>query len=669
MGVTVFLRADYNPLGDPAMPLIMFIMCVLGDLISRLLFRLADVKIRRFGWRGLWMTKQIEGTVDDDVAVKLAIGEGRQADLEQERLELQALNSERFRHRFLERNRPWILQHLVELLTPRSLERPGPDGRPAVEYIRDVYAELMAMGEGARHPKDREDISSDDEDDNEKQYAKWSRAPLQGASLLIARLWLEKARKRRAFMKHVLGIIEAHKADRCAITGRTEAMGAKLVCVLARDGKPDKQAIDALIAGFEETYGTAERDANLWKAYFRTHAEFMTLDQAVLDARERERVARMSLKPPGASRKTRPDDVSSDDDEEDVVFDPLVVVRSSPEGRMLSKWLGAARSRLGGSFPRPEARESMERYAEKMRKRKLQGGKRKIAGVTAPEEPEVSSRFSKRVVRLDAASTALAKRWLRTAQDAIAKRFADKAKNLRDECSKTLAHMPPEEEWYYGADLVYTGRQIVERGEELYNTQLGLEAEAAVRIRRIETEFAAFERDRTDVLKARTEKFEKELADSADAAQADLDLRLRELERERETRRAQCDDEERQAREEHGAVPAKVLEAHARLIDDIDHEIRRERHGRERQRTTFEAEQRAFHDRNTDTDRQTILDRKISAVANVRQIRRETQDRIRAGEDAWQAEAAKWLGTAKRKVQLKRREDMEQAAQKRRRRK
>ena len=46
------------------------------------------------------MTKQIEGTVDDDVAVKLAIGEGRQADLEQERLELQALNSERFRHRF-----------------------------------------------------------------------------------------------------------------------------------------------------------------------------------------------------------------------------------------------------------------------------------------------------------------------------------------------------------------------------------------------------------------------------------------------------------------------------------------------------------------------------------------------------------------------------------------
>lgn len=39
--------------------------------------------------------------------------------------------------------------------------------RPTVEYIRDVYAELMAMGEGARRPGDRSDISSDEEDELE----------------------------------------------------------------------------------------------------------------------------------------------------------------------------------------------------------------------------------------------------------------------------------------------------------------------------------------------------------------------------------------------------------------------------------------------------------------------------------------------------------------------
>lgn len=39
--------------------------------------------------------------------------------------------------------------------------------RPAVEYIRDVYAELVGMGEGARRPGDRSDISSDEEDEME----------------------------------------------------------------------------------------------------------------------------------------------------------------------------------------------------------------------------------------------------------------------------------------------------------------------------------------------------------------------------------------------------------------------------------------------------------------------------------------------------------------------
>ena len=34
---------------------------------------------------------------------------------------------------------------ISQLLTPRSLDQPGPDGRPTIEYVRDVYAELMAM--------------------------------------------------------------------------------------------------------------------------------------------------------------------------------------------------------------------------------------------------------------------------------------------------------------------------------------------------------------------------------------------------------------------------------------------------------------------------------------------------------------------------------------------
>lgn len=47
----------------------------------------------------------------------------------------------------------------------------------------------------------------------------------------------------------------------------------------------------------------------------------------------------------------------------EAVFDAVVVTRTSPEGRMMSKWLRAARTKLGGEhlFPKPEAKAQMER--------------------------------------------------------------------------------------------------------------------------------------------------------------------------------------------------------------------------------------------------------------------------------------------------------------------
>ena len=87
-------RRDAPHKSTPIVRAQVVIMLLYLDFLQHMLFRAADIRIRKLKWRGLWMTKQIEGTVDDDVAVKLAIGEGRQADLEQERLELQALNSD-----------------------------------------------------------------------------------------------------------------------------------------------------------------------------------------------------------------------------------------------------------------------------------------------------------------------------------------------------------------------------------------------------------------------------------------------------------------------------------------------------------------------------------------------------------------------------------------------
>ena len=56
--------------------------------------------------------------------------------------------------------------------------------------------------------------------------------------------------------------------------------------------------------------------------------------------------------------------------------------------------------------------------------------------------------------------------------------------------------MPEEDEWFYGADLRFEGRQVLTRGDALRADQLTLEAEAAVRVRRIEADFQAFEQEK-----------------------------------------------------------------------------------------------------------------------------------------------------------------------------
>jgi asparagine synthetase B (glutamine-hydrolysing) len=47
-----------------------------------------------------------------------------------------------------------------------------------------------------------------------------------------------------------------------------------------------------------------------------------------------------------------------------------VVSRTSPEGKMMSKWLIAARKKLGGRFPRDDAKKEVDRYAKKMKQLK-----------------------------------------------------------------------------------------------------------------------------------------------------------------------------------------------------------------------------------------------------------------------------------------------------------
>ncbi|KAK1733572.1 IPT/TIG domain-containing protein [Skeletonema marinoi] len=254
LGLTICLRKRYNFLADPVFPLVVAIVILLSELIARMCILISNNKVDVICWNGIWRVAEGKGVMDDVIAAKLAIGEGRQEDLEEERRDLMALNSDSFRRKFIDKNRPWILQHLIQLVTPRSLQSTGPDNRPLVDYIRDVYSDLQTVGEGKRRPGDA-DVSSDDSSDDEFEMRRqWERTPLDGSRLLIAQIWLQKARKRRVFTSTISGIIDKRKDDHCHSCYQTCSYES-LTVGLAWEGDYSTSAIDNLIHLFETIMG------------------------------------------------------------------------------------------------------------------------------------------------------------------------------------------------------------------------------------------------------------------------------------------------------------------------------------------------------------------------------------------------------------------------------
>merc|ERR1711871_1230248 len=481
---------------------------------------------------GIWGRKSLQGTVDDEIAAKLAIGQGHQAALEAERLELQALNSERFRHRFLDRSRPWVLQHLVELLTPRTLQMPGADGRPVIEYIRDVYHELMALGEGRRRPGDREDISSDSGDEGLRdRQAGWSNAPLNKSSAALLRHWLTTARRRRALKKLVEGTIRRACGDTCALCGCTTAGGNVMRCDLALDGKTSDHAIDELIKGFEIKYPGRKFEPNLWSSYFRTEAQFITRCQKCVNKLEQARASKIQ-RHTGAGRATRAADISDDDSEEDeqTVFEPMVVTRTSAEGKVMSKWLNAARRRLGGVFPRPNARAEMEAYAAKMRDYKLRKAKRdkRALGFISEDEDE-DGNIKLKIGHINAASKAIAQLWLIRAREVQKQTIIKQREDMKVNLQRVREHLTEETDWYYGQELRLTGQSLKEEGDRLEEVRRQHFADAKAAARKLEDELQEFILEKEAQMQAEIDQIEEKMRDDRVKLLEKAEMRIQEI--------------------------------------------------------------------------------------------------------------------------------------------
>merc|ERR1712072_1368661 len=82
--------------------------------------------------------------------------------------------------------------------------------------------------------------------------------------------------------------------------------------------------------------------------------------------------------------------------------------------------------------------------------------------------------------------------WLRKARDK--KDIDDKAKAeaIRKQVDDTLAKMKEEDDWFFGSELRVNGRSLVKEGITLTEDQRSHEAEMAVKLRRIEEDYAKF---------------------------------------------------------------------------------------------------------------------------------------------------------------------------------
>lgn len=365
---------------------------------------------------------------------------------------------------------------------------------------------------------------------------------------------------------------------------------------------------------------------------------------------EQERLLHSS-KAPGATRISRPQDISSDEEEDDPEFEPVVVTRTSPEGLMMSKWLLAARKKLGGPFPRPDARRQMERYAQKLRQMKMKKARDSV-NVDIPMAADGTASQ----VEVNAATKALALRWVRLARDGLESRFRIRSENLREGLENTLSQMPEEDDWFYGS-LRLEGADLMKRGNSLDDDRKTLEAEAAVKIYKIENDLNNHVKERDSETKRERDLFEAKISQQIDRINLDVELRQDELVKMKETKKVEFKAIEKQAREELGAAPTEMTQSHRNQLIAIDELMVTERARLVTFRDDETNEARIMFERAETIKEGETERRKAAAGDNIARIRLEVGRKVKSFEQEWQQMTAKWLQVGKRKVAVKKKDD------------
>ena len=239
----------------------------------------------------------------------------------------------------------------------------------------------------------------------------------------------------------------------------------------------------------------------------------------------------------------------------------------------MSKWLTAARKKLGGKFPRDKANQEVDKYTRKLKQFKAKKTKKALKEVS-----EADKRAAQEEGRIYTAATkALAMRWLRMAKDVLDIKFRARTENLTDETEKILQQMPEEDDWYFGSSTRLEGYDILKKGRDLESDRVTLEAESAIKINKIKNDIELYVKERGVEIENERKNFETKWAQKRDRLKVDIDMRMAELVRAKEIRKREFVAEEKRLKEEYGAAPSDVIQSHRDQLMAFDVQMLNER--------------------------------------------------------------------------------------------
>jgi hypothetical protein len=659
-GGTILMRTEeYNFLSDPALPILLVCVLSIVTLLKYFAFFVFSFKIGYLDWEGVWGNFEVEGSIDDGLLVpsssKDSVNHFRtDHDKTEQQDDIEAMNDEGFRQRFLERNRPWILKALMDILVSSEKENnlSYMEKMKLLEYTKGAYSELTNSKNpeqkkerrkgtlnGASSSRSSTKNSDNDEEDKELRRSWNFEATNHAISTKIMKLWLAKAKKRKVYWNAVSELTQVNDSSKCSICSKTSTQssisGDRLGVYLCRNGKYDSSALDSLIDLFEEhehqfspTLSPNNKEIS-WKSFFWKNAEIKTFCNLCLTKvmtkgneppqQQRNRVPH----PPAAPAVLEMITTSSDDDDEEedssrLLFEPLQIDQHSAPGRILSKWLFAARKGIDGKSPRSDHHDT---------------GRRKAEQESSALLVNVHHQHTGESEELKKTSTKILSKWLNAARDNNRSHFVNRrGKILRIELNNFLSKQDKTDALLVlrrQDEFLLQGFQL-RTAADLLTKDLEMATEREITlIKMIEAEKDAYIHELESERNRKINENNTKLKEIRSSHENRLAIRIREL-------KTASEHLESSSKEDSSTIERIKASMESEQVKTSKEIQRMEQDAQNKLQDTFDSIGRE------------IQRKEKEAKIHIHQIRMQYVGRVQEEEHKWQQETLKWLHIAKR---------------------